>query len=130
MTFDDMEPDHDEAHQDHPDAADETVSRADPSEHDQSHGGENPISELRRTIMKYAAAGSVTALGGVSMMGSAAGKEIQLERSNWTMSASSTYQDVGYDPSNAIDGQTATHWRPNDGADEWIEADLGAPKSF
>ena len=134
MTSDDTETDHDETHRDQPHAGDETVSRTryptDLSGRDQSHVGDGTISERRRNIMKYAAAGSVIALSGVPIVGSADAKETRLDRSNWTVSASSTYRDVGYDPSNAIDGQNATHWRPNDGADEWIETDLGAPKSF
>ncbi|PSP47439.1 hypothetical protein BRC60_08550 [Halobacteriales archaeon QH_1_68_42] len=85
----------------------------------------------RRRFMRSVVAGTAAAaLGGVSASGTAAAEEIQLDRSKWVASASSTYEDAGYDPSNAIDGQNATHWRPDDGADEWIEIDLGAPESF
>ena len=42
--------------------------------------------------------------------------------------ASSTYHQAGYDPTKAIDGDSATRWASADGARSgWLEVDLGKP---
>lgn len=47
-----------------------------------------------------------------------------------TATASSTYHQAGYDPTKAVDGDSATRWASADGARSgWLEVDLGRPTS-
>lgn len=100
---------------------------------DADEANREPVDERRRDFLKYAAAGSAAALGGVGAVGSAAAEDVQLDRSNWTASASSTQDPpLGQSgPSATIDGNVATYWQCGSSEPgEWLQIDMGAATSF